>query len=469
MNKVNKTKILLFISYLIIVALLTKPYSYGDNEGSRFNTIKALVEHKTFAWNELSYYYISDDKILVRGRVYSDKQPMFAFLSAPVYYLIYSFGITFDKYPGLTTYLLKMLIVGAATAFLLVLFYQLLEKEDEKKDREKIGKIARILLTLTLGFSTLLFSYATTFNSHSITALLLFASFYLYIEIINKTKESTAVERSYFFLFGLLLGLTVAIDMVVGVFFAVGFLFYFFFLEKIRFNSFKIPFSSKVLICIALLLPVILHSFFNYLILGNLFLPAYAFPQYYKDAGTWQNETNLPGFYNHASLTALLEYSFHSIFGARGFFSYSPALFFGFCFLCYSVFFIRKISALPILFATLGIFGYYLLYTNNYGGSSYGIRYLLPLTPILIFFCKDLFYNKVFYNDISCGSKYINFARVKLFFYLSILFGFIVALVGVFNPWTNHGSGIESISFVASLHLDIVYNTAIHYLLHWIF
>lgn len=435
----NKTELWIFFSYLLIIALITKPYSYSDNEGSRFNTIKSLVEHKTFAWNDLAYYYVTDDKILINGKLYSDKQPMFAFLSAPMYFLLYSLGITFDKYPGLVPYLLKVFIVGGATAYLLVLFYRILEKEEKEHLQEK----TRLLLTLGLGFSTLLFTYATAFNTHSIVALLLFAAFVLFMK---QQRE----EKTNLFWLGFLVGLAAAIDLVAGAFFILGYALYFFFLTKIE-NK------KRLLFCLGILLPLALHFYFNYLILGNPFLPAYAYPQYYKDAGTWQNETNLPGFYTHSSFFALLKYTFHTTFGARGIFPYSPALFIGFLMLCFFVFKKKEIHYLPLFFAILGIIGYYSIYTSNYGGSSYGSRYLLPVIPILFYFCRDIFTNTVFSSQ-----------KWKFLFYCFLFFGFIIAFVGAFNPWVNHGEGLQSISFVASLHWDITYNSGIHYLLHWL-
>ncbi len=370
--------------------------------------------------------------ILVDGKFYSDKQPLFAFLSAPVYFLLYSFGITFDAYPGLSTYLLKVLIAGTGTAYILVVFYKEIQIVADKK--------FALLFTIALGFCTLLLSYATALNNHSITALFLFLAFVLFLRY-----QRTGTTN--FFLLGFFLGLVAGLDLVAGFFFFVSLFFFFFFFKKISFQETKLfLFGAAIPFCV--------HLFLNALILGNPFLPAYAHPDYFAYEGSWQNETNLPGFYNHASLKALLLYSFNNLFGSRGLFSYTPALFFGFFFLLYCFFKKKDYSLLPILFAIIGILSYYCLYTVNYGGASYGSRYFLALTPILFY------YSVLFYCE---------FPQWKQVFFAALLFSFFVAVVGAFNPWTNTAEGIYAVPFITNLDYHYIYNTAAHYVIHFVF
>lgn len=427
----NKTEFAIFFFYLLIVALLTKPYSYGDNEASRFNTIMALVNYHTFAW--ITYVYNTEDYVLVDGKLYSDKPPVFAFLAAGVYFLFTKLGLTFETHLGLVPYLMKILIIGTTSAYLLVVFYRTLLLHLTKKQA--------LFLTSCLGFSTLLLTYSTAFNSHTVTALLLFWAVSLYLRYQNQNSE-----KINFFHFGFLLGLAAAFDIIVGFLFLLFFAFYFFFVKKISWNK-------KLLLCIGAALPVLLHFSFNFIIFGDL-LPAYAHPEYFEAAGTWQNQSNLPGFYNHASFKDLLVYTFHSTFGFRGLFSYTPLLFFGFCILFYKIFKEKESTLLPIAFAVIGIIGYYSIYTINYGGASYGSRYLLPLTPILLYFCLFIF---------------LEYPRWKPLFYVCIVFSFAVAVLGAINPWTNIGLGIHQIPILTNIDVHMTYNTAAHYILHYIF
>lgn len=427
----NKTEFAIFFFYLLIVALLTKPYSYGDNEASRYNTIMALVHYHTFVW--VSYMYNTEDYVLVDGNISSDKPPVFAFLAAGVYFLLTKFGLTFETNLALVPYLMKILIIGTTSAYLLIIFYRALLLYLPKKQA--------LFLTLCLGFATLLFSYSTSFNSHTVTALFLFLAVSLYLRYQNQNSG-----KMNFFLFGFFLGLAAALDIIVGFLFLLFFAFYFFFVKKISWNK-------KLLLCIGAALPVLLHFSFNFIIFGDL-LPAYAHPQYFEAAETWQNQSNLPGFYNHASFKDLMVYTFHSTVGFRGLFSYTPILFFGICVLFCKVFKQKEAYLLPILFAIIAVIGYYCIYTVNYGGASYGSRYLLPLTPVLLFFCHALF---------------TEYPRWKPLFYVCVVFSFVVAVLGAINPWTNIGPGIHQIPILTNIDVHMTYNTAAHYILHYIF
>lgn len=426
----NKTEIKIFLLYILIVALITKPYMYGDNEKSRFNTIKAIVENHTFVWNDLSTYYPTGDMILIGDKAYSDKPPFFALLCAPFYFILYIFGITIDIYPGLSTYLLKVLINGAATAYLVILFYrEMLRVIDKNKS---------LLLACVFGVCTLLFTYATALHNHTYTALFLFIAFSLYLKYIRTGSAS-------FFYMGLFLGLAAATDTIIGAFFIFGISISLFFLKTVSFNA-------KCIFIVGCILALLPYFFFNYSILGNPLLPAYAYPEYFNYEGSWQNSSNLPGFYNHDSLKNLLIYTFHSTFGARGLFSYTPLLLIGLCVLAYKSLYEKNMYFLPILFASIGVIGYFCVYTVNYGGSSYGSRYFLALTPILFYFCVYVF------------SEY---PKWKIPFFCAAVFSGVVACIGACNPWVNMGEGVESISFVANFHLGIIYNSAVHYILYF--
>ncbi len=425
----NKTELVIFFFYLLIVALLTKPFTYGDNEASRFNTIRALVEYQTFAW--IFYIYNTEDYVLIDGKFYSDKPPVFAFLAAGVYLLLTKLGLTFETHLALVPYLMKVLVIGLTSAYLLVVFYRTLLLHLPKKQA--------IFLTLCLGFATLLLTYATAFNNHTITALFLFWAVSLYIQYQR-------AEKMNFFLFGLFLGLAAAFDIIVGFLFLFFFILYFFFIKKITWKQ-------NMALCIGAGLPVLLHFLFNFMIFGDL-LPAYAHPQYFEAAGTWQTKSNLPGFYNHASFKDLFVYTFHSTFGFRGLFSYTPILFFGFWILLFHVLKKKEMWLFPIFFSILAIIIYYSIYTVNYGGASYGSRYFLPLTPVLLFFCYAIF---------------TDYPRWKPLFYVCAIFSFVVAVLGAINPWTNIDSGIHQIPILTNIDVRMTYNTAAHYILNYLF
>ncbi len=427
----TKKEIFLFLLYFIIIALITKPFAFGHNEGSRYNTIMGIVENHTLSWTT-EYTYETEDRVIVDGKLYSDKPYTFSLLAAIPYYFLYRIGFTFVAQEGLAPYFMKLIVVALPTALFLIFFYRTLQK--------KIAEKQAFFLTICLGFGTLIFTYATAFNNHNLTAFTLFAAFVLYY-------RASSGEHISFFLLGFLLGATIALDIIIGTLFTLFFLLYLFFVIKIEFHS-------KIFFLIGSVIPVFVHLLLNFIIFGDL-LPAYAHPNYYIEAQTWQNESNLPGFYNHNSIMDLLGYTFHSTFGFRGFFSYTPTLLFGLWFLIKRI---RKKEnkLLPLLCGIIGVIAYYYLYTINYGGASYGSRYLLPLTPLLVYFCMDIF------NEyISKSWRYL--------FYCSVVFSVIIATVGAFNPWVNTGEGIYAISFIANLDYRYFYNTAVHYVIYYVF
>ncbi len=428
----TKKEFFLFFFYLLVVALVTKPFTYGHNEGSRFNTIMGIVELHSLAWNP-EFTYTSEDKVLIDGKLYSDKPHVFALLAAIPYYFLYKIGFSFVAQEGLTPYVMKLLVVALPTGIFLIFFYRTLQRKTAERHA--------FFLTLCLGFGTVVFSYSTAFNNHNLTAFTLFAAFVFYLNAISG-------ENVNYLFFGFLLGLTIALDIITGALFTVFFGISLFFVKKI-------PYHHKVFLIIGCAVPFAFHLILNFMIFGDL-LPAYAHPQYYIDAQTWQNETNLPGFYNHASVWALLVYTFHNTLGFRGLFSYTPILLFGLWFLWIRIVKKKEVLLVPVFLGIIGVIAYYCLYTINYGGSSYGSRYLLPLTPILLYFCIDLFQ-----EEISQKLRYV--------FYFCALISFVIAFAGAFNPWTNVGEGLHAIPIYTNLNIAMTYNSIIHYAIYYLF
>src|SRR3989338_11170425 len=328
---------------------------------------------------------------------------------------------------------MKLIVVAIPTGIFLIFFHRTMQKKIEER--------YAFFLTFCLGFGTLLFSYSTAFNNHNLTAFTLFAAFVMYLHAVSGEKVN------YFF-FGFLLGLTIALDIITGALFTVFFGIYLFFVKKVAYHH-------KLFLVLGCALPVAFHLILNFMIFGDL-LPAYAHPQYYIDAQTWQNESNLPGFYNHASLWAFIVYTFHSTLGFRGLFSYTPILLFGLWFLCRRALIKKEYVFVPVLFGIVGVIAYYCLYTMNYGGASYGSRYLLPLTPILLYFCVDMFQ-----GEISQKWRHT--------FYFCAAVSVVIAFIGAFNPWTNIGEGLYIIPIYTNLSITAVYNTAGHYVIYYLF
>ena len=403
----NRRTIILFFLFIVYI-FSTKTTIESGNSASRYATIESLVEKGTFIIDD-SAFIDTNDKIYINNHFYSDKPPILSFLTSGIYLVLYYvFGISFKNNLALVTYIITLLTSGLTTILMLFFFYKSLEflKVEEKYQH---------ILVLTLGLATLIFPYTLVFNNHIIVANLSFIIFYFII----KNKFEILKEYEYY-LIGLLAGLIFAIDLVTGGTFLVLFSLYF------LINLFKKSIIKLAYYIVGIIIPIFLYLYFNILI-GGTILPFSLVPEFFDYPGSDFTKDNLTGVASHDSLSSLLIYSFHVLFGYRGLFSYSPILLISFYFLI-------KLSAnkkylffkeaLLVLIGMSTVVLFYIFKSNNYGGYAYGMRWFVAFTPLLFFFT-------VFYFKDKLTSKKLKFCL------LLVLISFFVALVGVYNPWAD--------------------------------
>ncbi len=176
-----------------------------------------------------------------------------------------------------------------------------------------------------------------------------------------------------------------------------------------------------------LTLPLLLHAFLNIPITGDL-KPGSAHPEYFKWEGSpWGAEKEITEIEFNRDLLFILEYSFHSLFGYRGLFLYSPILLFSLPMLTKAIksknqkfrneIFMIAVSCFIIIF-------FYATLFSNYGGWCYGMRFFIPFTP-LIFFISAIY---------ICESP----SRLLLnIFYVYLSISLIISFIGVYNPWSE--------------------------------
>lgn len=191
-------KILLFIIlFLSFVYFLPRWADWGAN--SRLNLALAIVEQGTFVIDD--YYQNTGDYAYFEGHYYLDKAPGPSFLAVPVYGAVYPIlnlapvqnlmirvaasgafsstlneegtGLLPDKiYDFLVLYWVTVVVVSIPSAFLGVILFSFLR--DLGLER---GWSAAVVLIYA--WATNAFAYASSFNSHQLTAFLLFGAFYL--------------------------------------------------------------------------------------------------------------------------------------------------------------------------------------------------------------------------------------------------------------------------------------------------
>lgn len=167
-NSVSLTLFLLFF--------VTYAYFYpggGQNEASRLDTIRALIEDQTFIVDK--YAYNSADLIQINGHYYGSKAPGSTFLGVPFYWVsskifaLTSFAPAIQGH--LACYWTGVFSVALPCAIGMVVLYWLMLRM-RSTPREAV------LCTLTIGLASIFFPFATLFFSHAVTAILLLIGFY---------------------------------------------------------------------------------------------------------------------------------------------------------------------------------------------------------------------------------------------------------------------------------------------------
>lgn len=191
-------KILLFIIlFLSFVYFLPRWADWGAN--SRLNLALAIVEQGTLVIDD--YYQNTGDYAYFEGHYYLDKAPGPSFLAVPVYGVVYPIlnlapvqnlmtrvaasgafsstlneegtGLLPDKiYDFLVLYWVTVVVVSIPSAFLGVILFSFLRDLGLERGWSAV-------VVLIYAWATNAFAYASSFNSHQLTAFLLFGAFYL--------------------------------------------------------------------------------------------------------------------------------------------------------------------------------------------------------------------------------------------------------------------------------------------------
>ncbi len=402
---------------LVILAMVTiMPRVTCWNDASRMATVQSLVEKQSFIIDS-SVFVNTGDKVFIKGHFYSDKLTLPSMLGAVIYLPLHYTGLKLSYGWNLAYYLIILLTVKLFWLFGLVAFYFSLEycNLDDK---------GRLWLTAALGFASLYFTWSSTFNNHSLAASQLIIGFYFLL----KAKFSGSPGKNLFFS-GFFLSLAGATDVPIGLFYVL-FSFYIIFNPDLRK---KIGFY---------LIPVFFTVFptfiVNYYISGS-FVPVKMVKAYFQyPFSPWVGSNNLSGMKINQGMF-FLSYSFHTLIGKNGFLLYNPLLFLALPYLVRETGKNHKFrfEALIISIASIIIVLYYLLFTNNYGGSSYSIRWFVPLLPLLFFFIHPFFEN---------------FTLIKKRIFLTLFsISSIISCIGLITPWSS--SFLSKIPLLSNLKL----------------
>jgi hypothetical protein len=166
--------------------------------------------------------------------------------------------------------------------------------------------------------------------------------------------------------------------------------------------------------------PVLLVNYY----VSRSIVPVQLVTSYFQYPGSpWKSEDLTGTRINQGAFLAT--YLFNSLFGSRGFILYNPMLFIAIPLLLRELSPARQFvrEARVACLVSVPILSYYLLFSNNYSGYSYSIRWFVPLLPLWFFFLYPLLEN-------------VNSRRKAAFF--ALFTGSVaIAVIGLANPWSD--------------------------------
>jgi len=407
------SKPILFL-FLGLSMLAINPRINGWNEASRMALTQSLVEQHSFSIDE-SVFVSTGDKVFIGNHFYSDKPPLPSILAALVYYPLYHAGFELEFGWNLAYFLIILLTVKLFWLLSVLAFNQSMEYTPTNIQYKD-------WLVLIFAFTSLSFTWSATFNNHSLAGSSLMIAFLFYLKGISG-KEKYSLLWS-----GLFLGLAGAMDIPTSIFF-IGFGILVFINQE---NGQKF-----MLFLLGGLVPIGVHLGVNYSIGGTL-LPLQIIPEFFNYEGSsWISSDALSGVETN-SLYFTLKYASLSMLGPRGFLWYNPFLFLLIP-LAIRAFQQKghlRAEAAVILSCSMILLSYYFVFSSNFGGWSYSIRWFVPILPLLYIFIYDL----EFIVQMKHG---------KHMLYGLIGTSLLIAIVGQINPWSS--PEYHSVPFIANL------------------
>ena len=333
------------------------------NTGSRYATVESLVDYGTFAIDQ-SLYRRTIDKVKLDDHYYSSKPPVLPVYAAGVYWVYHR--ITGDTFASAEGNCVRFcgLMSGWLSHLLLLLYLYRLSKLLFTRQLAIVG------LALLGGFAYLGAGYATTLNNHSVAATLALIGFYYAVRI----RRGSTPHPRHWLLSGLCLGFLPTIDVPSGVISAAVFGYLYTFDRKKTLTWF-LP---------ALLPGPLTHALLSYLSTGSV-IPVYLRRSLYDYPGSyWNRESGIDALREPKHI-----YGFHVLFGHHGLFSMTPVFAFA-VFELYRAIRQRlqlKAEAWLVASASAVLVVFYIFYSHNYGGWCVGMRWFVPIMPLLCIFC----------------------------------------------------------------------------------
>ncbi len=395
MKRLPATAVVFLLTLGLYAATTHRRVFIAGNDASRWAAIESLVDYGK-ASIESSRFAASIDRIRIGEREYSNKPPLLSLAGAAIYAVLQAtFGWSLaGAGAAQVLYWVTLLLVGVPSAWLVARFFTELRRFPE------LDGGWRWLLAGALGAGTLLFTFSTTLNNHTVAAALLFVAFIAALDGKGFTS-------------GLAVGLAAAVDLLPGLGLApvFGWL-------LVRGSARGAPgrFAAGLGCCLVVAGAANLGTHGSplpaKLVAGAVDLSAQAGP---AAAGV--------------VLPQNLFYPLEILFGSHGLFTVSPVLIFGAWGLVVAC---RRSSSGSRLGPAGDVMTWRLLaggialqvaghaaLAGSFGGWSYGYRYLLPIQPLLLF----------------CAPWVLGLSRRRVLFAVLLAFSMLFAALGAYHPW----------------------------------
>jgi hypothetical protein len=360
------------IAAAAVAAASACPWAGSWNDGSRLATVESLVDRHTWAIDDSIFVrapapadpavrVLTQDKLLIDGRFYSDKPPVPAVLMAGLYQLWrWGGGAPARAQPGRFCYWMTLASSGLAYAVAVTCIFLL-------GQAVRLPLSMRATLTASFAFATVALPYARQVNGH---VVLLAIAALLWLQLLRCAGDGRA-SAPRLLLIGSLAGLAYGVDLAAGPLLlasALGLIAY-------RQRSAR----AVLLVGLAALPWVALHQALNYAV-GGTFVPANSVPAYQQWPGSPFDRTNMTGVWHHDGVGSLV-YGVKMLVGRRGFLLHDLPLLLGVA--TSAALWRRRPPETPELVCgaawSAGTWLAYALASNNYSGECVSIRWFVPL------------------------------------------------------------------------------------------
>ncbi|MCX7919606.1 MAG: tetratricopeptide repeat protein [bacterium] len=426
----NKTDYIFSIATLLlplVVGMLFIKAGIGSpHDASRIATIQSIVEQHSLCIDK-SILPLAVDIIKIDGKTYSDKPPMLAILGSGIYFIFYHIlHLNLTEHFKLIYYWLTFFLSVVPLGITCFLLNKLFEQQG-------ITFNLRLVLFLSAWLGTLMLPFSGTLTNHLAAAGTATLSLYLLIQ------SYVQVQHSHWrtFWLGFFSAMTFTLDLPAGGLVLISFsLIYFWRNHRVQ---------DYLYFGLGIGIPLLTHFTVNYALTGDL-VPAYLHTEYYQYPGSvLVSEIGKKRLFGK---TIAGQY-WHMLFGYRGILLFSPILLFGIAD-CLKVFIKKywindtffnylRLSSLTIFFGTLTA---YAIQISDFGGTSYGLRWIITSIPLLLYF-------------VGLNANEIIRRVKKIIGVLCLVWSILISFIGVYNPWSlNIISPIPFIDNLAYLTLD---------------